>query len=83
MTSKVRKQVLEELAGGKIAVYEIDNDYARWLIEEGLRPGDRVIIAAFGQLPSGEAKVHKPRLIYLDEHNNVVRSTNAIPVQAA
>ena len=47
------------------------------------RPGDRVIIAAFGQLPSGEAKVHKPRLIYLDEHNNVVRSTNAIPVQAA
>lgn len=47
------------------------------------RPGDRVIIAAYGQLPSGEAAVYKPRLIYLDQHNNVVRSTNAIPVQAA
>jgi aspartate 1-decarboxylase len=47
------------------------------------RPGDRVIIAAYGQMPSGEAAVYKPRLIYLDQHNNVVRTTNAIPVQAA
>lgn len=47
------------------------------------RPGDRVIICAYGQMPSGEAAVYKPRLIYLDQHNNVVRTTNAIPVQAA
>lgn len=47
------------------------------------RPGDRVIICAFGQMPSGEASVYKPRLIYLDQHNHVVRTTNAIPVQAA
>lgn len=47
------------------------------------RPGDRVIICAYGQLTSGEAAVYKPRLIYLDQHNQVVRSTNAIPVQAA
>ncbi|MGH8454829.1 MAG: aspartate 1-decarboxylase, partial [Nevskiales bacterium] len=47
------------------------------------RPGDRVIICAYGQMPAGEASVYKPRLIYLDQHNNVVRSTNAIPVQAA
>ncbi len=47
------------------------------------RPADRVIIAAYGQMPAGEAAVYKPRLIYLDQHNHVVRSTNAIPVQAA
>jgi aspartate 1-decarboxylase len=47
------------------------------------RPGDRVIICAFGQMPAGEAAVYKPRLIYLDQHNRVVRTTNAIPVQAA
>jgi aspartate 1-decarboxylase len=47
------------------------------------RPGDRVIICAYGQMPAGEATVHKPRLIYLDRHNNIVRTTNAIPVQAA
>jgi aspartate 1-decarboxylase len=47
------------------------------------RPGDRVIICAYGQMPAGEATVYKPRLLYLDQHNNVVRTTNAIPVQAA
>ena len=47
------------------------------------RPGDRVIICAYGQMPAGEAAVYKPRLLYLDQHNNVVRTTNAIPVQAA
>jgi aspartate 1-decarboxylase len=47
------------------------------------KPGDRVIICAYGILPSGEAATHKPRLIYLDEHNGVVSSRNTIPVQAA
>ncbi len=47
------------------------------------RPGDRVIIGAYCQMPSGEAAHYKPRLIYLDQDNHVVRSTNAIPVQAA
>jgi aspartate 1-decarboxylase len=30
-----------------------------------------------------EARMHKPRLVYLDEHNRVTRTGNAIPVQAA
>ena len=47
------------------------------------KPGDRVIICAYGTLPAGEAARHKPRLIYLDEHNNVVSGRNTIPVQAA
>lgn len=47
------------------------------------RPGDRIIICAYGSMPETEVVAHKPRLIYLDEHNNITGSRNAIPVQAA
>jgi aspartate 1-decarboxylase len=46
-------------------------------------PGDIIIICAYCQLNAAEAMNHKPRLIYLNEHNKVVRTSNAIPVQAA
>lgn len=46
-------------------------------------PGDIVIIAAFVGLSQQELAAYKPTLIYLDEQNRVVRSANAIPVQAA
>jgi aspartate 1-decarboxylase len=46
-------------------------------------PGDRVIICAYGGLSENEAKLHKPRLVYLDENNDVIRKADAIPVQAA
>ena len=46
-------------------------------------PGDRVIICAYGQYNEAEAVQLKPRLVYLDENNNVVRTTNTIPIQAA
>ena len=47
------------------------------------RVGDRVIIAAYCGLDAAAAKVYKPRLIYLDERNRIVRTANTIPVQAA
>lgn len=47
------------------------------------RVGDRVIICAYGQLEVGAARSFKPRLIYLDADNKVVRTANTIPVQAA
>jgi aspartate 1-decarboxylase len=46
-------------------------------------PGDRVIICAYGTLSENEARLHKPKLVYLDERNHVTRTANAIPVQAA
>ena len=45
--------------------------------------GDRVIIAAYGQLSEAEAESFKPKLVYLNEDNSVERSTNTIPVQVA
>ena len=46
-------------------------------------PGDVIIIAAFVGLTQQELATYKPTLIYVDEKNRVVRSANAIPVQAA
>jgi hypothetical protein len=37
MTRKIRAMILDELDEKKIPVYEIDEAYARWLIEEGIR----------------------------------------------
>ncbi len=36
------------------------------------KPGDRLTIMSFGQVPSAEAKFWKPRVIVLDERNAIV-----------
>ncbi|MDN5863580.1 MAG: aspartate 1-decarboxylase [Salinisphaera sp.] len=46
-------------------------------------PGDRLIICAYVRMAQAEARSHNPRLVYLDEANQVIRTGNAIPVQAA
>ncbi len=43
--------------------------------------GDRVIIAAYGQLSESEADVFKPKLVYLGKNNCVERTSNTIAVQ--
>ena len=45
--------------------------------------GDRLIICAYSNYSEAELINHKPKLIYLDEHNNIERSSNTIPIQAA
>lgn len=45
--------------------------------------GDRVIIAAYGQLSEEEASQYKPKLVYLADDNKVERTSNTIPVQVA
>ena len=46
-------------------------------------PKDIVIICAFVGLSQQELATYKPTLVYLDENNNVIRTANTIPVQAA
>ncbi|MDA8389485.1 MAG: aspartate 1-decarboxylase [Gammaproteobacteria bacterium] len=45
--------------------------------------GDILIICAFGILDERELKDFRPRLVYVDEANRIIRSGNAIPMQAA
>ena len=47
------------------------------------RVGDRVIICSYSGMDEAQARIFKPRLVYLDETNRVVRTANTIPVQAA
>ncbi|QGU31876.1 aspartate 1-decarboxylase [Thermochromatium tepidum] len=46
-------------------------------------PGDCVIICAYAVMSEAEAATFKPRLVYLNEHNRVIRTGDAIPAQAA
>lgn len=46
-------------------------------------PGDILIIAAFASYTELELHKHHPRLVYVDEHNNIIGQRNHIPVQAA
>jgi aspartate 1-decarboxylase len=46
-------------------------------------PGDRVIICAYAGLDERELERFKPNLVYLNEHNQVTRMGDSIPIQAA
>jgi len=46
-------------------------------------PGDIVIICAYGNLEERELAAFKPRLVYVDGHNRITHTRNAIPVQVA
>jgi aspartate 1-decarboxylase len=45
--------------------------------------GDRIIICAYGPMTEDEVAQHKPRLVYLDAQNNIVRTSKDIPMQLA
>jgi aspartate 1-decarboxylase len=45
--------------------------------------GDLIIIAAFGWIAENELDSVKPKLVFVDEHNNICETRNQIPVQMA
>jgi len=46
-------------------------------------PGDRIIIACYAQLDQKELVTFKPKLVYLDEANNITHTGDQVPVQVA
>ena len=46
-------------------------------------PGDRVIICSYVGLSQQALANFKPKLVYLDENNNITHTRNTIPVQVA
>ena len=46
-------------------------------------PGDRIIIACYAQLDQKELMTFKPKLVYLDETNNITHTGDQVPVQVA
>ncbi len=47
------------------------------------QPADILIICAFSIVEEKELALFKPRLVYVDEHNRITHTRNAIPVQVA
>lgn len=59
--------IIEESAGSKrFGVYGA----AAHLVD----PGDKVIIIAYAQMEPSEAKAHRPRVLIMDEGNNVAQA---------
>jgi len=48
-----------------------------------VRPGDHIIVMGFGYMTEDEARSARPRIILLDEGNNIVRSLEERPGQTA
>lgn len=46
-------------------------------------PGDTVIICAYAEVEERELSAFAPRLVYVDAHNRITHTRNAIPVQVA
>ena len=46
-------------------------------------PGDRIIIASYALLDKKEVATFKPKLVYLNELNQITRTSDQIPVQVA
>ncbi len=46
-------------------------------------PGDRIIICAYAEVENQEVASFEPKMVYLDENNNITGQRNHIPVQAA
>jgi len=44
-------------------------------------PGDRIIICTYIIIDQVEANTFQPSMVYLDEHNQVVRVSHSIPIQ--
>ncbi|MGR7919786.1 aspartate 1-decarboxylase [Zobellella taiwanensis] len=45
--------------------------------------GDRIIICAYAPMTEQQIAGYKPSLVYLDAHNNIVRTSKDIPLQLA
>ena len=41
-----------------------------------VKPGDKIIIMAYAQMPPEEAKTHKPTVLFVDQDNHIVRKAN-------
>jgi aspartate 1-decarboxylase len=44
-----------------------------------VRPGDLVIIAAYTWLDEAEARAHKPKVVFVDEHNRIKEERSEVP----
>lgn len=75
--------------GERFATYAIRADEGSGIISVNgaaahkAKPGDLVIICAYGHCDVAEAERLRPKLVYVDRDNRVIRTGDSIPKQAA
>ncbi|WP_028912214.1 aspartate 1-decarboxylase [Prevotella sp. MA2016] len=68
--------------GNRFATYTIAGEAGSGIIclngaaAKCVNVGDKVIIMAYAQMTPEEAREHKPTVLFVDEHNKVVRKAN-------
>ena len=68
--------------GNRFATYTIAGEAGSGIIclngaaAKCVNVGDKVIIRAYAQMTPDEAREHKPTVLFVDEHNKVVRKAN-------
>ncbi len=84
-----RIEVYNVVNGERFATYAIRAEEGSGIISVNgaaahkAKAGDILIICAYVSLDEKELASFKPRLVYVDAHNRVTHTRNAIPVQVA
>ena len=82
-------QIYNVTNGERLTTYAIEAERGSRVISVNgaaahlAKPGDRVIICAYTGMDAADAQAFRPRLVYLDEHNRIIRTGHQIPVQVA
>lgn len=77
-----RVQVVDVENGQRLETYVIAGDRDSGIVclngaaARLVQPGDRVIIMAYGLMMEEEARAFRPRVVFVDSRNHVVRVTN-------
>lgn len=75
-------QVVDINNGSRLETYVIPGERGSGVVclngaaARYVQPGDKVILMTYCQLDEKEAKTHKPVVVFVDDHNNVIEVTN-------
>ena len=75
-------QIVDVENGNRFETYTIDGEPGSGMIclngaaARQMQVGDHVIIMAYCQMDTNEAKEHKPKVVFVDEDNHISRVSN-------
>ena len=75
-------QIVDVENGNRFETYTIDGEPGSGMIclngaaARQVQVGDQVIIMAYCQMDTNEAKEHKPKVVFVDEDNHISRVSN-------
>ena len=75
-------QIVDVENGNRFVTYTIDGEPGSGMIclngaaARQVQVGDHVIIMAYCQMDTNEAKEHKPKVVFVDEDNHISRVSN-------